>query len=430
MPKITTQFALLRTRRFLPLFLTQFLGAFNDNLFKSALVILITFRLAEQNGMNAQILITLVAGLFILPFFLFSATAGQIADKYEKSFLIHIIKFVEIVLMCFTALAFQFLNLWGLIILLFFMGGQSAFFGPLKFSVLPQHLKQNELVAGNGLVSAGTYIAILSGTLCGGLFILNPLGRIYISVGIVGVAILGYIASLFIPKAEAPVPEMRIDWNIPRATWSILSYVRPIKPVFRSILGISWFWFLGAVFLAQFPTFAKDILGGNEQVSTLFLIVFSLGVGFGSTLCNRILKGKVSAKLVAPSCIGLSLSTFSLYLFSVLVYKGNSLIGVTDFLKDSMSWGIILSLFLLAAFGGMFSVPMYAIMQSKSPEEHQARVVACLNITDSFGMVLSAVFVTGLLVCGVSIINIFLILGVTNLLITPLLSRMVGDKHD
>lgn len=430
MPKITTQFALLRTRRFLPLFLTQFLGAFNDNLFKSALVILITFRLAEQNGMNAQILITLVAGLFILPFFLFSATAGQIADKYEKSFLIHIIKFVEIVLMCFTALAFQFLNLWGLIILLFFMGGQSAFFGPLKFSVLPQHLKENELVAGNGLVSAGTYIAILSGTLCGGLFILNPLGRIYISVGIVGVAILGYIASLFIPKAEAPVPEMRIDWNIPRATWSILSYVRPIKPVFRSILGISWFWFLGAVFLAQFPTFAKDILGGNEQVSTLFLIVFSLGVGFGSTLCNRILKGKVSAKLVAPSCIGLSLSTFSLYLFSVLAYKGNSLIGVTDFLKDSMSWGIILSLFLLAAFGGMFSVPMYAIMQSKSPEEHQARVVACLNITDSFGMVLSAVFVTGLLVCGVSIINIFLILGVTNLLITPLLSRMVGDKHD
>ena len=430
MPKITTQFALLRTRRFLPLFLTQFLGAFNDNLFKSALVILITFRLAEQNGMNAQILITLVAGLFILPFFLFSATAGQIADKYEKSFLIHIIKFVEIVLMCFTALAFQFLNLWGLIILLFFMGGQSAFFGPLKFSVLPQHLKENELVAGNGLVSAGTYIAILSGTLCGGLFILNPLGRIYISVGIVGVAILGYIASLFIPKAEAPVPEMRIDWNIPRATWGILSYVRPIKPVFRSILGISWFWFLGAVFLAQFPTFAKDILGGNEQVSTLFLIVFSLGVGFGSTLCNRILKGKVSAKLVAPSCIGLSLSTFSLYLFSVLAYKGNSLIGVTGFLKDSMSWGIILSLFLLAAFGGMFSVPMYAIMQSKSPEEHQARVVACLNITDSFGMVLSAVFVTGLLVCGVSIINIFLILGVTNLLITPLLSRMVGDKHD
>jgi acyl-[acyl-carrier-protein]-phospholipid O-acyltransferase/long-chain-fatty-acid--[acyl-carrier-protein] ligase len=184
------------------------------------------------------------------------------------------------------------------------------------------------------------------------------------------------------------------------------------------------------VFLAQFPTFAKDILGGNEQVSTLFLIVFSLGVGFGSTLCNRILKGKVSAKLVAPSCIGLSLSTFSLYLFSVLAYKGNSLIGVTDFLKDSMSWGIILSLFLLAAFGGMFSVPMYAIMQSKSPEEHQARVVACLNITDSFGMVLSAVFVTGLLVCGVSIIKIFLILGVTNLLITPLLSRMVGDKHD
>lgn len=404
------------------------MGAFNDNLFKSALVILITFRLAEQNDMNAQLLITLVAGLFILPFFLFSATAGQIADKYEKSFLIRIIKFVEIVLMCFTAVAFQFLNLRSLIILLFFMGAQSAFFGPLKFSILPQHLNEDELVAGNGLVSAGTYIAILSGTLCGGLFILNPLGRIYISAGIVGVAILGFITSLFIPKAAAPVPKMKIDWNIPRATWDILSYVWPIKPVFRSILGISWFWFLGAVFLAQFPTFAKDILGGNEQVSTLFLTIFSLGVGFGSTLCNRILKGKISSKLVAPACIGLSLSIVSLYVFSVFAYKGNTLIGVAVFLKQFTSWGIVLSLFSLSAFGGMFIVPMYAIMQAKSSDEHRARVVACLNITDSFFMVLSAIFLAWLLSLRVSIINIFLILGAINLLITPLLTRMAGGN--
>ncbi|NLX75275.1 MAG: MFS transporter [Synergistaceae bacterium] len=417
-------------RRFLPLFLTQFLGAFNDNLFKSALVILITFRLAEQNGMNAQILITVVAGLFILPFFLFSATAGQLADKYEKSFLIRIVKFVEIILMCMTAVAFQYLNLFALVILLFFMGAQSAFFGPLKYSILPQHLEEDELVAGNGLVSAGTYIAILTGTLFGGLLILHSFGRVIISTGVVSVAVLGFITSLFIPKALPPDPEVKIDWNIPKATWEIISYVKVIKPVFRSILGISWFWFLGAVFLAQFPTFAKDVLGGNEQVSTLFLIVFSVGVGFGSTICNRILKGRISMKLVAPACVGLSLSTLLLYTFSLLFKKGDSLVGALVFLQDYMSWGIVLSLFLLAAFGGIYSVPMYALMQSKCPEEHRARSVAVLNITDSFAMVLSAFFVTGLLFMEMSIINIFLVLGIMNLFVTPLLSRMVGAYVD
>ncbi|MGI6442486.1 MAG: MFS transporter [Synergistaceae bacterium] len=429
-PKIKTQFSLLSKRRFLPLFLTQFLGAFNDNLFKSALVILITFRLAEQNGMNAQILITVVAGLFILPFFLFSATAGQLADKYEKSFLIRIVKFVEIILMCMTAVAFQYLNLFALVILLFFMGAQSAFFGPLKYSILPQHLEEDELVAGNGLVSAGTYIAILTGTLFGGLLILHSFGRVIISTGVVSVAVLGFITSLFIPKALPPDPEVKIDWNIPKATWEIISYVKVIKPVFRSILGISWFWFLGAVFLAQFPTFAKDVLGGNEQVSTLFLIVFSVGVGFGSTICNRILKGRISMKLVAPACVGLSLSTLLLYTFSLLFKKGDSLVGALVFLQDYMSWGIVLSLFLLAAFGGIYSVPMYALMQSKCPDEHRARSVAVLNITDSFAMVLSAFFVTGLLFMEMSIINIFLVLGIMNLFVTPLLSRMVGAYVD
>ena len=380
--------------------------------------------------MNAQILITVVAGLFILPFFLFSATAGQLADKYEKSFLIRIVKFVEIILMCMTAVAFQYLNLFALVILLFFMGAQSAFFGPLKYSILPQHLEEDELVAGNGLVSAGTYIAILTGTLFGGLLILHSFGRVIISTGVVSVAVLGFITSLFIPKALPPDPEVKIDWNIPKATWEIISYVKVIKPVFRSILGISWFWFLGAVFLAQFPTFAKDVLGGNEQVSTLFLIVFSVGVGFGSTICNRILKGRISMKLVAPACVGLSLSTLLLYTFSLLFKKGDSLVGALVFLQDYMSWGIVLSLFLLAAFGGIYSVPMYALMQSKCPDEHRARSVAVLNITDSFAMVLSAFFVTGLLFMEMSIINIFLVLGIMNLFVTPLLSRMVGAYVD
>ena len=419
----------MTVRRFLPLFLTQFFGTFNDNLFKNALVILITFKLADEYGLNAQLLITSIAGLFILPFFLFSSTAGQLADKYEKSFLIRIIKFVEIVLMVLTAISFTFLNLWGLIILLFFMGAQSAFFGPLKFSILPQHLKENELVAGNGLVSAGTYIAILSGTLCGGLFILYPAGRAFISAGVVGVAIMGFISSLLIPKAEPSVPGMKIDWNPFRSTMDIISYVKPNVIVFRSILGISWFWFLGSVFLSQFPTFSKDILGGNEEVSTLFLVVFSVGVGLGSTLCNRLLKGKVSARLVPFGCIGMTAATLLLYFFSMTVPKTGELAGVMKFISEPGSWGVIFSFLLLAASGGIFSVPMYALMQSRSSDEHRARVVACLNITDSFGMVLSAVFVALMLMLKISIINIFLIIGIVNLLITPLLSRLARDEN-
>ncbi len=419
----------MTVRRFLPIFLTQFFGAFNDNLFKNALVILITFRLAEEYGLNAQILITSIAGLFILPFFIFSSTAGQLADKFEKSFLIRIIKFVEIVLMVLTALAFNYMNLWGLVILLFFMGAQSAFFGPLKFSILPQHLFENELVAGNGLVSAGTYIAILSGTLCGGLFILQPEGRAYISAGIVGVAVLGFISSMLIPKAEPSVAGMKIDWNPVRSTMDIITYVKPEVTIFRSILGISWFWFLGSVFLSQFPTFSKDVLGGNEEVSTLFLVVFSVGVGLGSTLCNRLLKGKVSARLVPFGCIGMSAATVLLYFFSISFPQTGHLAGVRDFIYQPGSWGIIFSFLLLAASGGIFSVPMYALMQSRSSEEHRARVVACLNITDSFGMVLSAVLVSILLMFKISIINIFLLMGVVNLLITPVLSRLARDEY-
>lgn len=340
------------------------------------------------------------------------------------------IKFVEIVLMILTAAAFTFLSLWGLIILLFFMGAQSAFFGPLKFSILPQHLKENELVAGNGLVSAGTYIAILSGTLCGGLFILHPAGRAYISAGIVGVAILGFLSSLLIPKAEPSVPGMKVDWNPLRSTKNIVAYVKPNKQVFRSILGISWFWFLGSIFLSQFPTFSKDILGGNEEVSTLFLVVFSVGVGLGSTLCNKLLKGKISGRLVPFGCLGMTAAIFVLYFFSLVVDKTEVLVGIKTFINMPIAWGIIFSFLLLAASGGIFSVPLYAIMQSKSSDEHRARVVACLNITDSFGMVLSAVSVTVMLTFKVSIINIFLITGIVNLLITPLLSRLARDEYD
>ena len=427
---IETQFSLLAKRRFLPLFLTQFLGAFNDNLFKSALVILITFRLAETYNVNAQIMITAVAGLFILPFFLFSSLAGQIADKYEKSFLIRIIKLVEIILMCLTAAAFETMHLWWLIFLLFCMGTQSTFFGPLKFSILPQLLTDDELVAGNGLVNAGTNIAILTGTLCGGLFILSPLGRHYISAGVVGVAVAGYAASRFIPTAEPSSPGLRIDRNLFRSTWEMLVYPFCNRDVFRSIIGISWFWFLGSVFLAQFPSFAKDALGGDEQVSTLFLVLFSVGVGAGATFCNKLLKGRVSGKYLSCSLIGMSLFIVMLYIFSAAAPAGGELISALQFIRGPRAAGIVFAMFMIAACGGLYSVPMYAMMQRMTPESHMARVIASLNIIDSLGMVAAAMLTALMISAGVSISGIFLSMAFLNLLMLPLTIKLSRISYD
>ena len=404
----------------MPLFLTQFLGAFNDNLFKSALVTLITFDLAAKYGLNAPVLITVVAGLFILPFFLFSSLAGQISDKYEKSRLIRIIKLVEIILMLLTAAAFHYVQLWWLIALLFLMGAQSTFFGPLKYSVLPQLLREDELVAGNGLVNAGTNVAILTGTLCGGLFIMSPLGRYYISAGIVGVAAAGYIASRFIPVLPASSPELKIDRNLFRSTWRLITYPVPNRPVFMSIIGISWFWFLGSVFLAQFPSFAKDIVGGDEQVSTLFLVVFTVGIGFGATFCNKLLGGRVSGKYVPGSLIAISVFIVMLYLVSPSQAAGGALSGVGAFLSSGRSWLIILSMFLIAASGGLYSIPMYAMMQNLTPETHMARTIASLNIIDSLGMVIAAALMSAMIAAGMSINSVFLSMAFINLLMLPL----------
>lgn len=412
----------------MPLFLTQFLGAFNDNLFKSALVTLITFDLAAKYGLNAQLLITVVAGLFILPFFLFSSLAGQISDKYEKSRLIRIIKLVEIILMLLTAAAFHFVQMWWLIALLFLMGAQSTFFGPLKYSVLPQLLREDELVAGNGLVNAGTNVAILTGTLCGGLFIMSPLGRYYISAGIVGVAAAGYIASRFIPVLPASSPELKIDRNLFRSTWRLITYPVPNRPVFMSIIGISWFWFLGSVFLAQFPSFAKDIVGGDEQVSTLFLVVFTVGIGFGATFCNKLLGGRVSGKYVPASLIAISVFIVMLYLVSPSQASGGALSGVAAFLSSGRSWLIILSMFLIAASGGLYSIPMYAMMQNLTPDTHMARTVASLNIIDSLGMVIAAALMSAMIAAGMSINGVFLSMAFINLLMLPLTLRLARTE--
>ena len=409
----SNQFALFRSRNFMPLFLTQFLGAFNDNFFKSAMVILITYRLAEASGLDARILVTVAAGVFILPFFLFSASAGQLADKYERSRLIQLIKIAEIVIMSGAAAGFFLESIPLLMIILFLMGAQSTFFGPIKYSILPQHLKEDELIAGNALIETGTFISILTGTIFGGLFVLRSGGIPFVSILVVGIAVAGWCASWFIPKTKPIDPSLKLNKNIVEETLKIIADVKPRRDIFLAILGISWFWLVGATFLSQFPTYAKDVIGANEHVATLFLAVFSIGIGAGSLACNGLLKGEVSGKYVPWAAIGMSIGSVLLYFASARppIIPGTPAIGVFRFLFSFQNLGVLLCLLGISFFGGLYIVPLYAIIQSRSEEAHMARVMACSNIMDSLFMVISAVGTTILLTMGVNIPDIFLVMA-------------------
>ncbi len=424
------QFALFRSRNFMPLFMTQFLGAFNDNFFKSAMVILITYRLAESAGQDARILVTVAAGVFILPFFLFSATAGQLADKYERSRLVQIIKIAEIVIMAGAALGFYLGSITLLMVVLFLMGAQSTFFGPLKYSILPQHLQEDELIAGNALIETGTFLSILTGTIFGGLFVLGAGGIHIVSILVIGIAALGWWASRYIPTTRPVDPQLKIRYNLVRETVRIVTDVMPQRDIFLSILGISWFWLIGATFLSQFPTYAKEVIGADEQVATLFLSVFSVGIGAGSLACNSLLKGEVSGRYVPWAAVGMSVASVLLYFVSVreAPLPGTPEIGIAAFLGSPQNLAVLLCLLSISFFGGLYIVPLYAIIQSRSEESRMARVIACTNIMDSLFMVLSAVGTTALLAMGVSIPHIFLVMAILTVIAAVLIRRTVHDQ--
>ena len=279
-PEATNQFQLLRTRRFLPFFLTQFLGALNDNLFKNAMVLLITFQLAQASSEDSAVLVQLAAGVFILPFFLFSATSGQLADKYERSRLIRLVKLFEIAIAVVGSVGFVTHHVALLFVALFMLGMHSSLFGPVKYAILPQQLRERELVGGNALVESGTFVAILFGTILAGVLMARSEGAsMLVPAATIGVAALGYLASRGVPLAPAPDPSLRVNWNPIPVTWRTIQYARANRPVFLSVLGISWYWFLGAMMLAQFPAYAKTYLGGHETMVTLLLAVFAIGVG-------------------------------------------------------------------------------------------------------------------------------------------------------
>ncbi len=405
---MSNQFQLMRERRFRPFFFTQFLGAFNDNVFKTALITLVTFRAGQLTDLDGKTLATLLPGLFILPFFLFSATSGQIADKFEKSAVARAVKVFEICVMLLAAWGFIANLLWPLVTALFLMGIHSTLFGPVKYAYLPQQLKKDELVGGNGMIEMGTFVAILLGEVLGAWLATAQQGSVMTSTMIVGIAVLGYWVSRGIPFSPAADPQLKINWNPITETWRNIAFVRGNRVVWLSILGISWFWFYGATILAQFPSYAREVLGGDESVFILLLTVFSFGVGSGSLLCERLSGHKVEIGLVPFGAIGLTLFGVDLYFASNAVVTTSSLVGYRDFITVAAHWRVLADIALIGLFGGFYIVPMYALVQTRSEKSHQSRVIAANNILNALFMVISAVVSMLLFKLGLNIQQLFL----------------------
>jgi 1-acyl-sn-glycerol-3-phosphate acyltransferase len=413
------QFSLLATRRFWPFFWTQFLGAFNDNFFKNALVILITFRAADVAGLNTEQMVALCGGVFILPFFLFSATAGQLADKYPKSTLVRYIKFAEIFVMLVAAIGFFINSIELLLVVLFFMGLQSAFFGPVKYGILPQLLKDRELVGGNALIQMATFLAILTGTIAGGILIESVSnGALIVSVGIVLVAIAGFTLSRFVIPLPSEEPSLRIEFNPITPTYKIYTFTRQFRSIFLSILAISWFWFFGASFLALLPPYGKNLLSGSPQVVTYFLALFSIGIGIGSILCGRLSGDKLELGLVPIGSFGMTVFMFDLFLIGD-PYRGltrpEHLLSISEFLQAPAAWRISFDLLMLSAFGGFYIVPLQTLIQERSEASHRARVIAGNNILNAFFMVLSTVMLIALYRFEFTVPQIFLVVTLLNM---------------
>lgn len=408
---------LLSTRRFLPMFITQFFGALNDNVYKQALLLVITYGWINQQAADVSTLNNLAALLFILPYFIFSATAGQIADKFERSQLIRGIKVLEIVIMLIGSAGFLLGNLWLLLLALFMMGTHSTFFGPIKYAILPEILKPNELMSGNALFQSGTSIAILIGMILGGAVISVSQGNlIWISLTVVIIAVLGYLSSRFILKQQVSSPDLKIDWNFFRTSFQTLKYAKSIPLIFMILLGNSWYWFYGATYLTQIPQLTQQNLHASENVVSLLLTFFSVGIGVGSLLCRRIGGSEVNIKMVPIGAIGLTLFAFYLALSLAFVpERTGAMMNVADmFNHGTIYYHVMLAVTLLGISGGFYIVPLYAMMQAYSPRSHRARVVAANNILNAVFMVSSAVF--SIIILSVLKIDIKILFSITAIL--------------
>ena len=420
------QFALLKQRRFAPFFWTQFLGAGNDNLFKFAFTVMVTYQI-ELSWLKPQTAGLVIGALFILPFLLFSATSGQITDKYDKTRVIRVIKWLEIAIMVLAGYGFWAVNVPILLACVFLMGLHSTLFGPVKFAYLPQHLSERELTGGNGMVEMGTFVAILLGQVAGGLLIAVPeTGRHAVAIGCVVLAVLGRITAQSIPASPSADPGLRINWNPLTETWRNLALARQNLVVFRSLLGISWMWFFGAVFLAQFPSFAKDVLHGDAQVASALLVVFSVGIGTGALLCEGLSKRHVEIGLVPLGAIGMSLFAIDLYFASRGLPPADAL-TLRAFLAAPAHWRVMADLALLALFAGLYSVPMYALIQLRSQPSHRARIIAANNILNALFMIVSSIGVGALLAAHFTIPQVFLITGLLNAVVAFYIFMLVPE---
>lgn len=412
------QFGLLAQRRFAPFFITQFFGAGNDNLFKFALTVLATYNAAEWGGLDPRLAGVLIGAIFILPFVLFSATCGQLADKYEKSALIRLVKNFELAVMALVATGFLWNIVWLPFAGVFLMGLHSTLFGPVKYAYLPQHLDEGELTGGNGMVEMGTFVAILLGTLLGGVLVAIPeAGPAYVALACVVLALGGRLAAGHVPFSPAPEPNLVINWNPFTETRDNLKSARGNRMVFLSMLGISWLWFFGSVFLTSFSAFAKGVVGGGEGVVALLLAVFSVGIGAGSLLCERLSAGRLEIGLVPLGAIGMTVFAADLYFASHGQVPGVQLIGVGAFIAQSHQWRVLADLFLMAMFGGFYSVPLYALIQSRCDSRHRARIIAANNILNAIFMVVAALVAAGLLAAGFSLPQLFLLTALLNVIV-------------
>ncbi len=419
------QFDLLKTRRFLPFFITQFLGAFNDNVFKNAIAVLIGFEIFANDEGAANLWVNIALALFIFPFFIFSGTAGQLSDKYDKSIIMQRVKLMEIVIMVIATVALYAKSVPFMVGVLFLMGTQSAFFGPAKYALLPQHLKSSELLGGNGLVEMGTFVAILLGTIAGGVLIKLNFGIWIVSASVVAIAILGYVSSLKIPTAEIIDPKLKVNWNVFTETSKVIKHSMENKVVFQSILGISWFWFFGATILTQMPNFARTNLGGDNEVFTLLLATFTLGVAIGSLLCEKLSGRRVEVGLVPFGAIGLTAFSIDLY-FSGNQLATGELIGWLEYL-DRGEYGVLFDIGFIGIFAGFYIVPLYALVQQRSDEKIRARIIAANNVINSGFMVLSAGMAILLLGLGLSVPQLFLVNGILNAIVVIYIIKQVPE---
>ncbi len=420
------QFALLGQRRFAPFFWTQFLGAGNDNLFKFAFTVLVTYQLEVSWLPPAQAGLA-IGALFILPFLIFSATSGQLADKYDKSLLIRVVKWFEIGVMALAGYGFVTANVIVLLGCVFLMGLHSALFGPVKYAYLPQHLSDRELTGGNGMVEMGTFVSILLGNVAGGLLIAIPQrGAFYVAFACVGIAVLGRLTAQAVPASPSTDASLRINWNPVTETIRNLKLAHGNVVVFRSLLGISWMWFFGIAFLAQFPSFAKEVLHGDEQVASLLLVVFSVGIGTGSLLCEMLSRRHVEIGLVPLGAIGMSVFSADLY-FAARGLPAAAPYTVGAFVAQAAHWRVMIDLALLALFAGLYSVPMYALIQMRSQPSHRARIIAANNILNALFMIVSSVLVGALLAAGLTIPQVFLVIAVLNAIVAGYIFLLVPE---